>query len=172
MIAPYPLTADHIRELDSILDEEAALLVLRHSQLGSLCSAIIDRDEPAMERILHQIEQAQQLQATGDRKADALRVELAAAMGVQAQSLRLSGVIAQLPPARRAGLLAKRKRIIDLAERFRAQHLRTVVLLNECARINRLMLEALLPKCQGVTTYSAAGSNTWQGQAGLMDMES
>ena len=172
MIAPCPITPAQVRRLEGLLDEEAALLVLRHSQLGSLCSAIIERDESAVERILEQIEQAQQLQAIGDQKVAALRDELAGKLGVKARTLRLSGLIEQLPPNCQAGMLAKRRRVLELAERFRVQHMRTVMLLSECARINRMLLEGLFPKCEAVTTYSPGGCQTWQAEAGLVDTES
>ena len=172
MIPSCPVTAAHARELEGLLDEQAALLTLRHSQLGSLCSAIIDRDESAVERILEQIEQAQQLQAIGDQKVAALRDELAARLAVEARTLRLSGLIERLPPPCRQGVLAKRRRVLELAERFRVQHMRTVMLLSECARINRMLLEGLFPRCQAVTTYSPGGCQTWQAEAGLVDTES
>ena len=172
MIAPCPVTIAQVRGLEGLLDEEAALLVLRHSQLGSLCSAIIERDESAVERILDQIEQAQQLQTISDQKVAALRDELACQLGVDAASLRLSVLIEMLPPYCQAGVLTKRRRVLDLAERFGVQHMRTVMLLSECARINRLLLEGLFPRCQAVTTYSAGGSHTWQAEAGLVDTES
>jgi hypothetical protein len=172
MIAPCPITADQVRGLEGLLDEEAALLVLRHSQLGSLCAAIIERDESAVERILDQIEQAQQLQTIGDQKVAALRTELAGRLGVDAGALRLSGLIDLLPPRCQAGLRAKRTRVLELAERFGVQHMRTVMLLSECARINRMLLEGLFPRCQAVTTYGAGGRANWRAEAGLVDMES
>lgn len=172
MIAPCPITPAQVHSLEGLLDEEAALLVLRHSQLGSLCAAIVERDESAVERILNQIEQAQQLQTIGDQKVAALRDELAGRLGMDSRTLRLSALIEQLPPHCQAGMLTKRRRVLDLAERFRVQHMRTVMLLTECARINRLLLEGLFPRCQAVTAYSADGSQTWRAEAGLVDMES
>jgi hypothetical protein len=172
MIAPCPITPTQIHSLEGLLDEEAALLVLRHSQLGSLCAAIVERDESAVERILDQIEQAQELQTIGDQKVAALRDELACRLGVQARALRLSALIERLPAWCQAGMLTRRRRVLDLAERFRVQHMRTVMLLSECARINRLLLEGLFPRCQAVTTYGADGSQNWRVDAGLVDTES
>ena len=49
--------------------------------------------------------------------------------------------------------------------------MRTVMLLGECARINRMLLEAMFPHSEGVVTYGAGGAEPWQPDAGLVDAE-
>jgi flagellar biosynthesis/type III secretory pathway chaperone len=166
-----PTIAERAGALAELLDEEIALLDLRRSQLSSLCAAIIDRDEDAVERLLDQIERAQELQSATDQKLDSLRRELAARLACEGERMKLSALIASIDEPQRGQLAARRQRIIELAERLQLEHMRTVVLLTECARINRLLLEGLLPGSEGVTTYRADGADAWQADAGLVDTE-
>ncbi|HUS92814.1 MAG TPA: hypothetical protein VM695_13230 [Phycisphaerae bacterium] len=170
-MTPFHQTQGEAASLEALLEEEAALLDLRRGQLASLSAAIVDRDEEATERLLGQIERAQQLQDATDRKVNAARRALAGALGCPVGADRLSDLIERLGEPQRGRLTAKRERIIELIQRLQRQHLRTVVLLAESARIHRLMMEALLPGGAGLTTYSAAGRNTWQRAAGLVDTE-
>ena len=165
MISPPATQTDQIASLGRLLEEEASLLDLRRSQLASLCGAIIDRDEEAVERLLEQIERAQELQTV------AIRRKLGERLNCPGDEVKLSALIAALPQPQRAALAEQRQQIIELAERLQLEHMRTVMLLTECSRINRMLLESLFPDSQGVTTYSQAGSEPWRPEAGLVDAE-
>jgi flagellar biosynthesis/type III secretory pathway chaperone len=171
MISPPATRTDQIASLARLLEEEASLLDLRRSQLASLCGAIIDRDEEAVERLLEQIERAQELQTAADEKLDAIRRKLGERLNCPGDEVKLSALIAALPQPQRTALAEQRRRIIELAERLQLEHMRTVMLLTECSRINRMLLESLFPDSQGVTTYSEAGSEPWRPEAGLVDAE-
>ena len=153
------VAGEQVEALQRLLDEQISLLDVRRSQLTSLCGAIVDRDEDAVERLLEQIERALELQSAADRRLSELRCELAGALGCGRDEVKLSALIAHLPEALRPPLAERRQRIIELAERLQVEHMRTVILLGEFARINRLLLESLFPSSEGVTTYSAAGSD-------------
>ena len=169
---PSPAARTNIVEtLEGLLDEEVSLLDLRRSQLRSLCGAIIERDDEAVERLLDQIERAQELQSVTDEKLDTVRRALAEHLACPPSEVKLSTLIAELPEPLRGRLAARRQRIIDLAERLQIEHMRTVMLLGECARINRLLMESLFPDSRGVTTYSVAGSDPWRPDGGLVDAE-
>jgi len=165
---PYPAAVEAI---EALLDEEAALLDLRRGQFASLCAAIVDHDDDATERLLDQMERAQQLQDATDAKVDAARGALADAIGCPPAARRLSDLIDRVDQPERTGLAERRERVIRRIERLQREHMRAVVLLSECARINRLLTDALFPGARGLTTYSAAGRSKWHGTAGLVNTE-
>ena len=171
MSTPCPITTPQVDALDALMGEEEALLDLRRGQLASLAAAIIDRDDDAVERLLEQVEQAQRLQAATDKQLDDLRADLAKRLACDRRQVRLSALIERLPDERRDALAARRERIIHLAERLQWEHVRTVKLLRECARINRMLLESLCPQSRALTTYSAAGCDAWRPGTGLVDSE-
>jgi len=172
MTTSLSIPAALLERLEALLAEEARLLDLRRSQLASLSGAIVDRDEEAVERLLEQIERAQELQADTDGRLQALRGELAAAAGRPRAQMRLSALIGCLDGPAAEALGRQRARVIDLAGKLQQEHLRAVLLLNECARINRMLLASLMPHCQTVTTYSPDGTDDWRAGSGLLDAES
>jgi flagellar biosynthesis/type III secretory pathway chaperone len=162
-----------MERLGELLDEESRLLELRRSQLDSLCGAVVDRDDEAVGRLLEQIEQARALQTSADAKLQSVRGHLAKVLGVPPSGMRLSVLVDRLEGPVRYELARRRERIMDLAARLQREHLRAVMLLNECARINRLLLESLLPGAETVTTYGRGGGRAdWRGGASLLDAES
>jgi len=171
MILPADDTDSLVRSLERLLDEEAALLDVRCSQVTSLCAAIAGRDEDATERLLEQMERGQQLQDAADAKVDAARRALGERLGCPGADARLSDLIDRLAEPSRGRLAQRRDEIVVRIEALQRQHMRAVVLLGECARLNRLLTEALFPGSERVTTYSAAGPDSWQPAAGLVDTE-
>jgi hypothetical protein len=160
-----------VEKLLGSLDEEIALLEEKTVQLASLRRAMLDRDDQAMAAVLTEIEQDQRRQDSVDLRLSAARRAMANAMGIPAGQLRLSRLIDELPPAEAASVDYRRQQILLLAERARKQHLETAILLHECSRINRMLLEGLFPQNQSVTTYGQGGSDTWRPESGLMDTE-
>jgi len=166
-----PGTESLLDELLGVLDAEAELLERKRRQLADLSDALVRRDDDATEGLLEQIELAGRQQESVDANLGALRRTLAGRFGCRADELRLSDLIERLPADRAAQVDTRRRRIVDLAESLRAQHLRTALLLMECARINRMMLESMLPRGDTVMTYGAGGANLWRSETGLVDSE-
>jgi len=164
-------TGGMVRELLDVLDEEIALLNLRRSQLELLSGAMLDRDEQAVGELLGDIEDSAQRQTTADLKLQAVRTALAAAMGIEADGLKLSNIVEALPADMRPQIDYRRQQIILLIDALRTQHMETAVLVHECARINRLLLEGLFRIDTRPVTYAAGGQQGWSPHAGLIDME-
>jgi hypothetical protein len=160
-----------IGQMLGILDEEISLLALRRDQLEQLSRTILDRDDTAMERLLDEIEQAQQAQASADARLDAARAALAAELDVPAGELKLSGLVRRLPPHLALAVDYRRRQIIDLAQAVRRKNLEAAIILSECARINHLLMQSLFPAERSVTTYRQGGSSTWRSGAALVDAQ-
>jgi hypothetical protein len=159
------------RELPALLDEQIALLTLKRSQLEALSTLLVQRDEDPMERLLAQMEQSQALQADTDLRLSALRSALADELGGPADSVRLGALLEYLPQGLRESVAFRREQIADLADQTRRQHLQTSLLLMECSRINRLLIEALFGQTRSCQTYDPSGAAAWQSDAGLVDAE-
>lgn len=171
MIAATPGVLALVEEMLPVLNEEIALLTLRRAQLETLSKALIENDDKALERLLAEMEETQQIQADTERKLQALRAALANAVGCDPNRLRLASLMERLDDEHRAMLDYRRQRIILLVKAVRAQHLRTTMHLLESARINRMLLEGLFPRTQSVGTYDVHGSSCWHPDGGLVDAE-
>jgi hypothetical protein len=171
MISLTPDVRDQLGELNVVLDGEIALLSLRRAQMKLLSEAVLDRDDTAVERILGEIDRTGQLQAQADEKLALLRGSLAEAFGCPSQQMRLSLLLGVLDGPDCQAVEQRRQRIAQLAGELQRQYLETAVVVFECARINRLLLECLYPPGGSVHTYGADGAGAWHTDAGLVDTE-
>ena len=171
MIAVTPGMQSLIEQLLSLLDEDISVLNLRCSQLESLSQAILHRDDETLDDLLNEMEKAQQVQTITDVKLRAIRQAIANAVGRDVKELRLSRLIGELTAEQNLALDYRRQQIVLLTEKLRRQHLETAVVLSECARVNRMLLETLFPEGSTVTTYSTDGANPWRPDVGLVNAE-
>ena len=171
MIPTNPAADQLTEELAALLEEEAELLHLRLRQMVRLSDAIVGRGDEDMQPVLDEMEQTQRRQEATDLKLQAVRNAFSSALGERGAALKLSELIDRLPPRQAAALDYRRQQIILLAERLRGQHLQTVVLLAECARVNRRLMEGLFPSGESLTTYGRGGRDAWRPGAGLVDAE-
>jgi hypothetical protein len=158
-------------DLLALLDEEISLLGLRTRQFESLYDAILHRRDDAMETILEDMTLAQHQQANLDKQLLDVRLSIARVLQRPMQDIRLSELILLLDGELKTSLREKRQQIILLSERLKRKHLTTAILLSESARINRRLIESLLPKNDTVTTYGTGGANPWRTSSGLVDAE-
>mgnify|MGYP006280410803 CR=1 FL=1 len=172
MMPSGPTLSGLVANLADVLDEEIALLTRRHGQLRELAGAIAARDDEPMERLLAEMEQLQQVQAATDRRLRHARRALAACFACDASELRLSRLIDRLSGEDRGRIEWRRRRIMVLVEDVRREHIRTAMLLTECARVNRELMETLFPASTPVTTYGTSGRESWRPHTGLVDTES
>lgn len=161
-----------VDELVKLLDEEIELLETRCAQLAKLSKAMSRRDDETMETLLDDIEKTQELQIRTDSRLHAARHALAESFGWSLEQTRLAKLIEELPDQFASEVDYRRKRIVLLSDQLKRRHMETVVVVTECARVNRLLLESLFPQTQSVTTYGTQGKSSWQLDVGLVDVES
>ena len=171
MISPLSDKTDLIDKLLSVLDVESHLLELRRTQMEELHDLLIHSDEARMERLLCEMEQAQQRQFETDEALASVRSALARAMGRPDGKVRIQEILPYLDEPIRLAVKDRREKLMLQANRLREQHLATTILLSESLRINRILLEGLFPRREALETYDTKGVRKWQKGTGLMDME-
>jgi len=158
-----------IEELFDSLDEEIILLKRRIDLLKKLSPSMAGRDEHATEKVLDEIELTQVDQEQADRTLSNVRGLLADALGLDKNELKLSRLMEMLPPINCEPIRRRRKEIIELAEVLRMENLKAAVVLSECAHLNHLLMQSIMPRTSQVTTYGAGGTESWQSGASLVD---
>ncbi|MCK4277158.1 MAG: hypothetical protein KAX78_11620 [Phycisphaerae bacterium] len=171
MISNTPDAEVLIGRLAAALDEEIALLELRGSQLVALSEAILQRDEAGLQGLFEEMEQTQQTQAETDNKLLGLRKALGDILVCPLERVTLTWVVGQLSGEGRSQIESRLAKIVGLIDEVRKQHLETVMLLSECARINRMLLTTLFPGSETIKTYGQGGQTTWRPDTGLVDAE-
>jgi flagellar biosynthesis/type III secretory pathway chaperone len=161
---------DLLEQLAKVLDEEQSLLERRLLELQSLSESIVKRDEEWMAQLMEQIEQTQRRQEQVDAQLRLLRARLGVLLGCGPE-VRMSDLAIHVEGPQWAAIQSRRERIIDTMRDVRRQHLQTSMLLLEASRINRMLMDSMLPSSPSVMTYGQGGSETWRGEGGLMDAE-
>jgi flagellar biosynthesis/type III secretory pathway chaperone len=161
-----------VDEILPVLDREIDLLDLRREQLAELLRATLARDEASLSNLLENIEKALENQAQTDRDLASLRSRLAEVLDRPVEEIRLAAIADSMSEPRGSLIRDRRGRIIELTEALRTQHVRTTLVVSECAKLNRRLLEGLFPQAKGLTTYGARGGSRWDSGAGLVDVES
>ncbi len=171
MITDETVLQEMVGELFVLLDEEIRLLRLRGQQFRELYEVVLHLKDEQMEPLLEEMVKAQQSQAEMDSKLQALRAVIAKTLGLVPSEMKLEMLMDQLDKENSAELEYKRQQIILLAEQLKRRHLDAAVLLAENTRINRRLLEGLIPRSETITTYNTGGTTGWRDSTGLVDAE-
>ncbi len=161
-----------LAELANLLDTEIKILDLRGRQMVAMRRHISDRDDAALGSLLAEIEETRDFQETSQYELLAIHRVLAQVFCYEGDGeMRLSWLIPQLSPNDQTLISYRRQQIVELSAVLHREHTHTSMLLRECMRINRLLLENLLPRDETAGTYEAGGRAAWRPQVGLVDTE-
>jgi flagellar biosynthesis/type III secretory pathway chaperone len=155
-------------QLVAALDRELALLERRERQTDELRQAIIQADDVEMEALLDRMGEADREQSLVDAEVGSLRAAISAMLDPRAPTMKLSEMVKRLPPERSGGIERRRELIVRKIDDLRQLHVETAVLLAECARINRMLLDTMLRGSSTVITYDARGGHHRARSGGLL----
>jgi len=146
------------RDLLAALDDEIALEEVAAGLLKQLSDAVLASDRPLIEALVDRATDTHALfEAAESRRRGACRA-LAQSLGCPRDAVTLSRLARELPAAEGRALDDRRRRIESLVTQLRRQHIRTAVLLHECARVNHELLVRLFPQMESTTVYGAGGT--------------
>ncbi|MCY2927186.1 MAG: hypothetical protein NT031_17480 [Planctomycetota bacterium] len=170
------ILADHVPDnalgqLTDALDRELAILDRREKQTDELRRAIIQADDAEMESLLERMGQTDQEQSLVDAEVGALRAAISAMIDPRGVTMKLSELARRLPPEGSRAIEGRRERIVRKIGDLRRLHVETAVLLAECARINRMLLDTMLRGGGTVATYDARGAHHRARSGGLLSAE-
>ena len=158
-------------QLLGALDRELELLAAKRIEMDQLLAALACRDDAALEKLLSRMEQEQQEQLRADREVERILADLAVQVGCPGERLRLSELARHLPPDLARALEDRRQALTGQLRQLSRKHLEMSMLLHECQKINRLLLDCLLRESRGPGTYSASGNLRHRDGGGVMSAE-
>jgi hypothetical protein len=148
-----------VQALLAVLDEDIRHVETVLTQLEALRSLLVQRDDAGLERLLEASRQQAQVYAAHEQQRQDLRRDLAARFGWRECDVTLSKLQGRLSGPSRAAVAGRQARLKALVERLKREHTLTTVLLVDCARFNRLLLQALFGVShKGTMSYSATGA--------------
>ena len=163
---------EEIAALLDVLDEDIRHIEVALQRLDTLRTLLIKRDDASLEKLLDEIRKEGETYATNEQKRQALRKAVATRLGRNGTDLTLSELQTLVKGPQREALQDRQVRLKSLAAELRREYMLTAVLLSDCARFNRSLMQAFFgPTSQGGMTYSPSGAARQQSRTTLMSMQ-
>lgn len=148
-----------VAALLDVLDEDIRHVEASLVRLDTLRGLLIKRDEEALGKLLEEIRgQGEAYVATEGRRQE-LRQSLANDLGWKEKELTLTNLLTQVTGDLRTALVERQTRLKSLIIRLKREHTLTALLILDCRRFNRALLQVFLgPAGKAGTTYSPTGT--------------
>jgi hypothetical protein len=147
--------ADLARDLLATLDEEIVLEEAAAAHLSGLSDAVAAHDRDLVEVLSDRAMDTHARFEAVEVRRRAACASLADSLGCPRKGITLRRLARELPPEEGRALDDRRRRIEALVGQVRRQHVRTAVLLHECARVNHELLVQLFPQMESTAVYGA-----------------
>ncbi|MHC4132030.1 MAG: hypothetical protein ACYSSP_02740 [Planctomycetota bacterium] len=144
--------------------------ILKH--LDEIRSLVLKRDENSLKELLERTQAKTDEYKNQESNRQLIRKELAHALNCSVQQVKLSKLEQILPEELRVQLEEKRIKLVSLTDKLKKEHLNTVMLLAECARFNRMVLNGIFKFGNSdIVTYSSSGTARQQGGNNFMNLK-
>jgi flagellar biosynthesis/type III secretory pathway chaperone len=151
-----------IDELLVVLDKDIQHIQESMSRLNELRSLVIKRDDTALSNY-----------ADNESRRQSIRNELANAFGCDVKQMTLSRLEKTLPKGKNTQVTQRKAKLKSLTNKLKEEHLITVLLLSECARLNRLFLNSIFNAGKaGTVIYDSNGITRRQIDTALINLRS
>jgi len=161
-----------VDELLKTLDVDVRRLQNSLMLLDELRRLVIKRDEAGLRRLLKEIQIELKTAAEVNSKRELAREKLAGILGWEAGKTTLSRLETVVSEEHRTGIAARRAQLMSLTYSLRTEYSRTAVLLSECTRFNRLLLDNILASARTAgVIYASDGSTRQQSDSAFVNMQ-
>jgi hypothetical protein len=155
-----------------VLDEEAQRMRANLERLNELRALVVKRDETSLKKLLNVIQSESGRFRDNELKREQLRAELASIFGCDLRQMTLSRLADELSGEKRDKVIETRTALQALGRKLKNEYLSTMMLLSECARFNRTLLNNILNLGQtGNVTYNSNGSTDRRGRTAFVNLQ-
>ena len=165
-------TEEKIDELLVVLDENIRNMRESLSRLDELRGLVVKHDEPALAQLCETIRAESDSYRNCELKRQSMRKELAVILGCDIEHVTLSRFEGILAGEKKAQVAKKKAELRSLAGKLKKEHLKTTMLLSDCARFNGALLRGVLELGRtGAITYTSDGSTKAQAETGFVNLQ-
>ena len=165
-------TERYMEQLRTVLDRDIVQLEQNIARLNTLRSLLVKQDKDALQRLLETIRTESGAGRDNEKDRQRLREQLAGLFGCSPEDITLSYLQQRLGGAETGELAARKHRLQALATQLKTEYTATQMLLTDCARFNRQLLNSIFQNTQsGDVTYKPTGATDRQTETVLMNME-
>ena len=157
-------------QLNEFLDEQAESIRRTLRQFDVLRGAVIHRDEAMMTELAEQVDAQNQERQEADKRREALCRQLGELLGCDARQVNITAICGLLDSEDRAELEDKRRVVKELVSRLKIEREGTELLLRECERMNRAILNEMMGSGRRTMTYTRRGVTQNEAPGGMMSV--
>jgi hypothetical protein len=163
---------DKVDELLACLDKDSQHIQESLSQLNTLRSFVIKRDDSGLGKLLKVIQAESDSYRKHESKRQTIRKELANALGYNTEQLTLSVLEANLSKQKKAQVINKKTKLMSLIKELKKEYFSTTLLLSECARFNNLLLKSIFDLSKtGAVYYNSNGITKQQTDMAFVNLQ-
>ena len=155
----------------AVLDDD-----LRHtedsiSQLDTLRTLLIKRDEKALEHLLRDLQERGHAREDLDQRRQAMRQALADELSFDARDLTLTVLRKVLPGSLRSAVAERQTKLKAQIARLKREYRLTQALVLDCARFNQSLMRVFFGAAgERQTTYGATGAVRYGNDMAMVDL--
>lgn len=146
-----------VEELFIFLDDSILAARQMLEKLTELRAAVIRRDEKSLQLIAEQMPEMTSLRDDMQRRQRQICDSFAGPLNCQPEKINVSFLSRFLEPAKQNDLKTKQHLLAELISRLSRERLGTELLLRECERLNRMVLNGIVGRANQICTYGSAG---------------
>ena len=154
---------DKIGELLVVLDKDIQHIQESLLRLNELRSLLIKHNETDLGKLLESIQTESDSYRSHELKRESIRKELADALDCNLEQMTLSRLETVLPEEKKAQVTTKKLKLRALTKELKKEHLSTAMLLSNCARFNRQLLQSVFDLGEMEIVYYNSRGSTKQG---------
>jgi len=163
---------DKINELIVVLDIDIAHLQESLLRLNDLRMLVIKRDSDNLVKLLLMIESSTNSHKENEQRRQQICQYLAEAVGIESKYVTLADIEQMIDVPMKMEVNRRRLKLNVLAAELKRDHLSVSMLMADCARINRMLLDTIFGGGKGrEISYSANGGARRENNINFMSME-
>ncbi len=161
-----------VDELLSVLDKDIRHMRECLLRLNELRELVIKRDEVSLSKLLESIQAESEVYAANEQKRQAIRKDLADLLGYNVEQMTLSKLEETVSKKKRVEVSERKTTLRILASQLKKEHLSVALLLTECARFNKMLLNGILGQARHDTImYDSNGLSSRQSGTAFMSLK-
>lgn len=165
-------TEGKVQQLLAILEEDIRRSEKTLNWLDQLRGMVIKRDDAGLNSLLTEIQGQGRNYKNSDSQLHGLRREIARNLGCNFKQVTLTRLQGELSGQMLDEANKVKENLQNVCLKLRKEHAATVMLINECARFNKLLLQNILEICRTDTvTYDTKGLADRDGRAAFMNLQ-
>jgi len=161
-----------IKELMMVLDIDIAHLQESLLRLNDLRMLVVKRDNDKLGKLLMSIEASMSGHKENEHRREQMCQSLAEAAGIERPFATLADIEQMIDGPMKQEFNIKRSKLKVLATELKKDHLSASMLLADCARVNRMLLDGIFGGGKGrEVSYSSNGSAKRENDINFMSMK-